>query len=757
MLRNGTMLAILACALSFSGCASTMQAAKETAIAAAKEALAEVTPVLKQAGADLMTEARAQASLLASDLGKQALAAWASSKGDLKATLQTVIAQIPEMAGKAGKDVAIEALAKRIESMEGKPKADEFRQRAADDGIPAALAWGGGGSGAVGIGLYLLRLLKQRNALAGAIAASPPEVRDQIVAAADVHPAVAKAARAAVVVLGLALFLPAQSISVDSTTVTLAEGTRDVGLLRIRIYAMGPIFAAELENRGRVVWDNGGDWVAFKRWAVTMPATMRPTWNPYDGTILEAPDADVASPDRTWVVLGPQHAPARHGWSGARQPQGHGLEGRQILRVVFGPPGVELAPSAAGMAIVDRYVGGGIAAIGVPGIESACRGWGLGPDPLHSVRPRAAGYWWLSADQIYPYAWRPFRGVRLLGATPGADGEGRDPQTGKFWGAGENARYSSPTWMLASGAPGSLLLALQVARSVAASGVVHEGLSDAYPAGWMTGMRRYESSEGDFVGDSGWPKRSHNWSDDVQLAAAVFPDDPLLARTAAEMRAELLRYVDLFPRAYQTRDVDRWLSGLRAAFMVTGDAKYSAHAKRVIEALFATMKPGEAWFPDTYGPTSFGISPWMDAGTLWRVIEWADFPGIVTPEILARVESVIRFYMSLNTVDPANGATITRYHMENRAGTWSVSAQDAPWVTQSYYPQLAPWWVGPLWWMGDRDPSMRPVARAVVAPWAAAHKFPEEWVEGNVSAKTRGQAMLACLRNGAMLGEVLGW
>ena len=540
---------------------------------------------------------------------------------------------------------------------------------------------------------------------------------------------------------------PDIELSIDPAAPAGSVVVKDQGFLRISIHRFqvpGKLYGIEIENRGRVVWDGGGDWVPFTRWVVKAPAPLAPTWHPWDGTKLESPGE--------WTVIGPDHAVHRHGWGGAHQPPGHGLEGRQILRVLVGEPGVECPVSPAGMKAVRDYVGGGLGGGGVPGLNAVCQQWGLGANPFDvAARPRQAGTWWLSAHDLYPWSWIPFRGVQRLGATPGADGRR----------GGENGRYSSATWMLASGSPGSELLALHVARSIASCGVVHEGAPEApgYSKAWATGMRRIEASTGDFIGDATQPAKSHNWTDDVQLAASVFPADPLLERAAREMRSKLLREPDLFKRVYQTRDVDRWLSGLRAAYFTTGDpdGRYRQHARRVIDSLFATMRPGEAWFPDTVSATRWYVSPWMDAGTLWRVIEWSELaPDSVSPAILTRVEAIIRFYMSLNT--KVSTDVVTRYRMLWDGAAWVVDPQDAPWLQSSYYPSLVKWWVGPLFWLGSRDPSFRPTARAVLLTWTARHQNPsEEWVEGNVSAKTRGQAMLGCLRGGAMIRAILSW
>ena len=546
------------------------------------------------------------------------------------------------------------------------------------------------------------------------------------------------------------------SLSIDPNAPPGTRVEKDRGFLRLAIYRLdvpGKLYGFEIENRGRVVWDNGGDWVSFLNWTVSVPPVLqplRPTWHPFDGTHQEA--------DGEWSIIGSTYPVLRHGWYNSHQPAGHGLEGRQILRVLFGEPGVECPVSPIGLELVRAYVGmvdgdegPALSGGGVPGIDAICRQWGFGANPFDvTVRPRTAGTWWVSAHDLYPWAWQPFRGVQRLGATPGADG----PK------AGENARYSSPTWMLAANTQGSLTLALQVARSVASCGVVHESALEpvGYAKAWTTGMRRYESSMGDFVGDATQPAKSHNWTDDIQLASVVFPSDPLLVRTANEMRTKLLKEVNLFQRMYQTRDVDRWLSGLRAAYICTGDAKYAAHAKKVIDALFATMQPTENYFPDySYGNGTYGISPWMDAGTLWRVIEWDELlAGTVSPAIIARVEKIIRYEMSLNTKD-SDGSVITRYRgVRTATGSWTYP--DTPWLTKSYYPSLVKWWVGPLWWLGLRDPSFRPTAKGVLTSWTSMMQNPnQEWVEGNVSAKTRGQAMLACLRGGVMIQDIMNW
>lgn len=188
---------ILALVLSCAGCASIKETAKEAAL----EVLQETKADLVAAGRDIAVEVRAQASLLATDLIAKGKDALQSSGGDIKAAVTQTLSQIPTLAAEAGQRAASEALAKRVEALEGKPKAEEFRRRAEDEGLPAALVWAAGGTGLTLLG-YIYCLLRQRGvvqqAQAVALSQLDPAVRQQVqaavVQAADGHPA----ARAAV-------------------------------------------------------------------------------------------------------------------------------------------------------------------------------------------------------------------------------------------------------------------------------------------------------------------------------------------------------------------------------------------------------------------------------------------------------------------------------------------------------------------------------------------------------------------------------
>lgn len=129
------------CCLAFSmGCASI----KDTARDAAAEAWANIRPDLVATGKELAEHATATA--------KTALGEFVTSaKGDIGGAL----ASIPGLAKDAGEAVATRTIAERLKvDAELSSKAEEFEQRAKDEGLPAALEWlFGGGALTIAAGL----------------------------------------------------------------------------------------------------------------------------------------------------------------------------------------------------------------------------------------------------------------------------------------------------------------------------------------------------------------------------------------------------------------------------------------------------------------------------------------------------------------------------------------------------------------------------------------------------------------------------
>lgn len=126
-----------------------------------KETTTATVEALREAGKDLAAEVRTQAGQLASDLVATARIEFDRSKGDILAAAKGALSEIPSLATEAGKKAAAEALAKRIEEMEGSEKAAEFRKRAESEGLWEALNWSAGGGG-LALALYLFRLLKRK-------------------------------------------------------------------------------------------------------------------------------------------------------------------------------------------------------------------------------------------------------------------------------------------------------------------------------------------------------------------------------------------------------------------------------------------------------------------------------------------------------------------------------------------------------------------------------------------------------------------
>ena len=165
---------------------------KETAAEAARAALAEAIPALKEAGKEVATHAAEAAK----DAAGEFLAA---AKDDLGGA----IGQIPDLAATAGKKAAAEALAARAESdPDLAPHADEFRERAKENPWEALL-WLAGASGlsVAGVIWRLIRAMAALRTVVQGVENAPADASAAVKAAVAAHggrnPAVDAAIQAA--------------------------------------------------------------------------------------------------------------------------------------------------------------------------------------------------------------------------------------------------------------------------------------------------------------------------------------------------------------------------------------------------------------------------------------------------------------------------------------------------------------------------------------------------------------------------------
>lgn len=160
---------VLSCMLFLTACVS-------------KETTTATVEALREAGKDLAAEVRVQAGQLANDIITTARVEFERSKGDILETAKGALSQIPALATEAGKAAATEALAKRVDEMDGPEKGAEFRRRAEAEGLSPAMEWAAGGGGLTLV-LYLLRLLRRRGVALQTVLRGiedlPPEVAAQ--------------------------------------------------------------------------------------------------------------------------------------------------------------------------------------------------------------------------------------------------------------------------------------------------------------------------------------------------------------------------------------------------------------------------------------------------------------------------------------------------------------------------------------------------------------------------------------------------
>lgn len=159
------ILSLMLCSM---GCAGFKDSARD----AARAAIAEALPAIKEAGRELADHATARLA----EAGAKVIE---GAKNDLGGAL----GQIPALAKEAGAKAAADAVAARV-AVEDPAKAAEFQRRVETDGLPAALEWLFGGGGLV-IAAGLARLYwRTRGALRTVVAAteSSPEVKAKVAA-----------------------------------------------------------------------------------------------------------------------------------------------------------------------------------------------------------------------------------------------------------------------------------------------------------------------------------------------------------------------------------------------------------------------------------------------------------------------------------------------------------------------------------------------------------------------------------------------
>lgn len=165
---------------------------KETATDAARAALAEAIPALKDAGKEVASHAANAAKDAAGEL-------LAGAKSDIGGAL----GQIPGLAATAGKNAAAEALAARAAADKDlAPHADEFRERA-KGGPWDAILWLAGASG-LSVAGVIWRLIRAKSALRAVVQGveqAPAEAASAVKASVAAHggkaPAIAAAIQAA--------------------------------------------------------------------------------------------------------------------------------------------------------------------------------------------------------------------------------------------------------------------------------------------------------------------------------------------------------------------------------------------------------------------------------------------------------------------------------------------------------------------------------------------------------------------------------
>ena len=270
---------------------------------------------------------------------------------------------------------------------------------------------------------------------------------------------------------------------------------------------------------------------------------------------------------------------------------------------------------------------------------------------------------------------------------------------------------------------------------------------------FFEGFAVYERATArDYAGSNKAPSLNHNWLEDIILARAYMPGDPLLDEAYTLLKARLLSLNErIWTRTNSygaIRSVDRWLHNLLFMYCLepnsTERATIAARIQWLVgDAITQATGAGHTWF-ESQNSTVVGAGgnceAWMNAGTLFRMCQALDL-GLLTT---AQETDVVTFsiFACEEMIEDFEGTLHGAY--------WS-SCSTTPGATTNIFDaygyglvESRPWFIPLLWVVGTNwDFSARWKAKTLVSDlyangvYGPGDNFGEH--EGRTEIKQTGQ------------------
>ena len=278
------------------------------------------------------------------------------------------------------------------------------------------------------------------------------------------------------------------------------------------------------------------------------------------------------------------------------------------------------------------------------------------------------------------------------------------------------------------------------------------------------GLPQYErSGTDDYAGGTSRPSRNHAWMEDVILARAYMPGDPLLEKAVDLHRTRMLRADERIwtrDNAYSAiRSIDRWLHNLLFLYCLEPDeAVRTAISGRIDWLIQDTLSQARAhdelWFHSANGTVSdsgFNCEAWMGAGALLRMCQAMDLGLVSDATDQQSIESFSRFACNELVREDATGVVQAAYWAQCSVdpGMSAIEAKNDP----------QPWFLPLIWVVGKNwDHGVRWKAARILSEFFADYNTTQGFGDGEGSSqiKNTGQAFWMGARPDA-IAEIKTW
>jgi hypothetical protein len=183
-------------------------------------------------------------------------------------------------------------------------------------------------------------------------------------------------------------------------------------------------------------------------------------------------------------------------------------------------------------------------------------------------------------------------------------------------------------------------------------------------------------------GDYRFPEPSHEWDSGCLMAAALSGDADLVL--AMRRRGDALLGIRIPAlRAFGARKVGWLLRNLRAHHHFTGEERFLARARELVDMVFATARPDETWLSNDIHGRNPLVDPWQMA-LLYSEMEAFGEQGL-TGSAMQRLPDFVRWVLDkgTETVDTPLGPALRGGYIYNL----ETGALSSPW------PSVAIWFL----------------------------------------------------------------